>query len=195
MPNLVRLFNLDNKGNTMTTLQVLERARTTSIAEVIEAIENFGADNVTLKFASDVLYTSNKTGFSDYESYIKLASVANKETLQTVFDVLISYQEYAQVLSQRIGVSLEDFYERLLTMGAEKDVFFDNIPMTTSLSTLNVLAEKKLVRMYYVERTKSIDLDFVRKYESELDMGNLYHCSENTEVLNYIDSLQEREED
>jgi len=198
MPNLVRLFNLDNKGTTMTTLKVLERSRTSSITEVIEAIDQYGAENVTLRFTGDVLYQSSKGNFSDYESYIKLASVGNNETITSLFNELVSQQDYAVAIAKAAGVSIADFFERMLMIGVEKDVYFDNIPTFTPLHILNALAEKNLIRLYYIERTESIDLDFVRKYADQMDLGNLQHHTDNDEVRNFIDTYvndDEQEED
>lgn len=200
MPNKVRLFNLDNKGTTMTALKVIERSRTSSINEVIEAIDQYGQDNVTLKFAGDVLYQSSKNNFTDYESYIKLASVGNKETVTDLFNVIISQQDYAVAIAKAAGVSIDDFFERMLMIGVEKEVYFDNIPTSTPLHILNALVEKDLVRLYYIERTESIDLDFVRKYADHMDLGNLHHHTNNDEVRDFIDSYtyvnaDEQEED
>jgi hypothetical protein len=182
----------------MTTLKVLERSRTSSITEVIEAIDQYGQDNVTLKFSGDVLYQSSKINFSDYESYIKLASVGNKETITSLFNELVSQQDYAVGIAKAAGVSIADFFERMLMIGVEKDVYFDNIPTFTPLHILNALAEKNLIRLYYIERTESIDLDFVRKYADQMDLGNLHHHTDNDEVRNFIDTYvndDEQEED
>lgn len=188
MPNKIRHFNLDNNGTTMTTLKVLELSRTSSITEVIEAIDKYGAENVTLHCVSDVLYESSKIYFSDYESYIKLSSIGNKETITSLFNELVSNPDNAEGIANAAGVSIVDFYERMLTIGIEKDVYFENIPTITPLHILNALAEKNLLRMFHIERTYSIDLDFVRKYADDLDLRNLQNYTKNNEIHAYIDT-------
>jgi len=178
-------------------IKVVESTSTSSLDEIIAAIETYGADNVELLYGSDIVYTSFNHGFEDAQKYVKLVDIAGSKVLHTIFNAFIinrlNNDEYIVLLSNKLGVSSDDLMNKIMDIAIEKSVILEYLPENTSKEHLNSLAEKNLIRLFYVENVQSIDLDFVKKYSDDLDLGSILHHSNDPEVIKYLEEMKDEE--
>jgi hypothetical protein len=172
----------------MATITAIKTVGVTSITEIVAAGRNFGYDNVTCNWFSDIIDDSLRNGFS-VEDYTELFSKANKETLQAMLSSVFRSEDFIDEFAGKIGIPSAQLVEELTKTAIDKHLYIEIPSVQVSIEQLNTLAEEELISLYHVERVKSIDVEFVQKYHEHLDMRSLLRLSEKPEVRTVVENI------
>lgn len=174
----------------MATIPAIKTVGINSIIEIVAAGRNFGYDNVTCSEFRDIIIESIKNGFST-DSYTEILEKGNNETVKSLIYTAVRHNEFLNLFSEKTGIPTTQLIEELNNIVLTKKLYIEVPSLDTSIEQLNSLAEAELISLFHVEHVKSIDVDFVKKYHSMLDMRNLLRVSKNDEVTKEVAKILE----
>lgn len=172
----------------MATINAIKTVRINSINELVAAGRNFGFDNITCNWFSDIIEDSVQNGFT-VEAYTEVFQNANDETLRTMLTAVFRNENFIKQFSDKAGIPVPQLIEELTNKTIEKKLFIEVPSLDVSIEQLNTLAEHELISLYHVERVKSIDVAFVQKYHEQLDMRSLLRVSSKSDVRNEVQKI------
>ena len=172
----------------MATITAIKTVGIKSINEIVAAGRNFGFDNITCSWFSDIIEDSVQHDFT-VEAYTEVFEKANDETLRAMLTAAFRNNSFLELFSNKAGIPLQQLIEELTNKTIEKKLFIEIPSLDVSIEQLNTLAEHELISLYHVERVKSIDVAFVQKYHEHLDMRSLLRVSEKNDVREEVQKI------
>ena len=162
------------------------------ISQLLALMKEFGTNNVSCYNTWELVdYTDHH--HIDTEVWDEVFDIANKDTLNDLLQRILGYGAAASIFARAYNITEEEFASKLIDLAIANETFLTRVPDFTPINKLNELAEKKLVALYYVERVKSIDVDFVSKYYEQIDLRSLHSLTTNNDVKNMVYTLMNRE--
>ena len=191
MSNIVRHFLFPFiKESLMKTIKATKTVSITTIDEVIDAINTYGSENVTvLDFSHTIMPAAMKNGINPSQ-WVQLLNNCNTETCTKLIEDLFYVHEFFHSLCHAAHISMEAATHEVLNVAIERKIKLERLPNNTSIEQLNIIVENKLIHLYYVENVRSIDAEFVKKHHESMDLAALKRVTNDDEVKDLISSLE-----
>lgn len=172
----------------MSTIKATKFVHINTLSEFLDAIKTHGTENVNSDDTYTLLADATRNSINTSEWY-ELVQIGNNQVVGSVISSLLYNAHFVKAFANAFGVSEEELVSRLINVALERNIKLSRLAPCTSIEQLNALAEKDLAPLYFAETVTSIDVDFVRKYATELDLEAVARLTSNQEVRELAEEL------
>lgn len=175
----------------MSTIKATKYFDVNTIADLLEAIEKFGKEQVNTDYVHHFIRRAVNDGINPTQ-WQQLILTANDSIVSSAITSLFSSDEFMHKFVIAFNTTEADLTSELINIAIQRNLSLGRLPAHTTLEQLNALAEKDLAPLYFVETVEALDVEFVRKYAEHLDLSAVAHRTKDREVHDLAEELDNR---